>query len=186
MQNELFQELDGGANPTSPLQMIIREVNSFTAFNFYQKWHYLKDTEFLATIHYGAYFENICRGVISFGSPNAKRLRGFYNEFSQKGWFEIKRLAMDNTAPKNSESRFIAISIKKLKKTFKVKGIVTLADPSYGHKGTIYKASNFKYLGLTAQKDDYVLNGKKIQRGKVSGMGGQWIPRSRKHLFILV
>lgn len=185
MQNELFQELDGGASPTSPLQFFIRTVNHFTATNFYKKWHYLGDTDFISTINFGAYFDNICHGVISYGSPNAKKMKGYYDENSQDGWFEIKRLAMSDKAPKNSESRFIAISMRMLRKMFKVIGMVTLADSSVGHSGIIYKASGFKYLGLTDKKSDYVLNGKKVQRGKVSGLGGQWVARPQKHLFIM-
>ena len=50
-----------------------------------------------------------------------------------------------------------------------------------------FKASGFKYLGLTAYKTDYLLeNGTKLQRGKPTEYKGEWIPRSRKHLFIKV
>ena len=184
-EQSLFQETDGGSIPTSPLHMLIREVSFLTASNFYSKWHYLKQTDFVATVNYGSYFNDYLRGVISYGSPNAKKLKGYYDENSQYGWWEIKRLAMDDTAPRNSESRFIRISLKILRKKFPYKGTITLADSSVGHVGTIYKASGFKYLGLTAQKDDYVLNGRKVQRGKVSGTGGEWVRRPRKHLFIL-
>lgn len=185
MQNDLFQQVDGGAIPTSPLQLFVRQVNHETATNFYKKWHYLGDTDFISTINFGAYFDNICLGVISYGSPNAKKMKGFYDENSQDGWFEIKRLAMSDKAPRNSESRFIAVSMRLLRKIFKVVGMITLADSSVGHVGTIYKASGFKYLGLTAKKSDYVKDGKKIQRGKVSGMGGAWVDRPQKHLFVI-
>jgi len=164
--------------------MFIKETNFLTATNFYRKWHYLGKTDFLATVNYGAYFDGFLRGVISFGSPNAKRIKGIYDEKTQKGWWEIKRLAMDDTAPKCSESRFIAISIKLLQKKFFVKGIVTLADTKVGHTGTIYKASGFEYKGLTPPKCDFWVNGKIKQRGKSKGIKGEWIPRSQKHFFI--
>lgn len=184
-EQDLFPNLGSGSIPTSPLQLKVREVNFETAGNFYSKWHYLGDTDFIATINYGAFFENICHGAISYGSPNAKKMRGLYDENSQDGWFEIKRLAMTDDAPKNSESRFIRISLMLLRKTFGVVGLITLADSSVGHVGTIYKASGFSYRGLTAEKSDYILDGKKLQRGKVSGMGGVWVPRPRKHLFVM-
>jgi len=185
MQNELFQELNGGARPTSPLQFLIREVNHTTATNFYKKWHYLGEIDFIASVNYGAYFLNNIYGVISYGCPNAKKMRGLYDEKTQCGWWEIKRLAMDDNAPRNSESRFIRVSLKILRKFFIVRGLLTLADDGVGHVGTIYKASGFEYKGLSEIKSDYVLNGKKIQRGKVVGLGGEWIPRSRKHVFFL-
>lgn len=181
----LFQGGDGGAIPTSPLQLFVREVNNITATNFYRQWHYLGETQFISTINFGAFYDNYCRGVISFGAPNAKKMRGFYDENTQHGWWEIKRLAMDDACPKNSESRFIAVSIKLLLKIFRVRGLVTMADSSIGHRGIIYKATGFKYLGLTAKKADYLLKGKKIQRGKVRGLGGSWVDRPQKHLYVM-
>ena len=182
-----FQTTDGGSIPTSPLQLFAREVNRATANVFYRRWHYLGDTPFIAAIHYGAYYNGLCQGVISFGSPNAKKLKGYYDEYTQGGWWEIKRLAMRDACPKNSESRFIAVSLRLLRKTFTVKGIVTLADSAQKHTGVIYKASGFKYLGLTAYKTDYQLeNGKLLQRGKPTKYRGNWIPRARKHLYIKV
>ncbi len=180
-----FLSDEGGSIPTSPLQYHIRKVNSLTASNFYSRWHYLGNTDFISTVNYGAYFENICHGVISYGSPNAKKMKNYYDENTQKGWWEIKRLAMVDDAPKNSESRFIKVSRILLRKEFFVKGILTLADTSVNHTGIIYRASGFKYIGLTAQKSDYVLNGKKIQRGKVANLGGDWVERPRKHLFVM-
>lgn len=183
-EQDLFPSLGGGSIPTSPLQLFVRQVNFETACNFYYKWHYLGQTAFISTINYGAFFENICHGVISYGSPNAKKMAGYYDENTQDGWWEIKRLAMTDVAPHNSESRFIAISMKILKKSFSVVGVITLADTSVGHVGTIYRASGFNYLGLTDKKSDYLLNGKKVQRGAVVGLGGKWVDRPQKHLFI--
>ncbi len=182
----LFQEKDGGSIPTSPLQFFIRKISKKTAYQGYNKWHYLKDTLFISTIDFGAYYENELYGAISFGAPNAKKMQGYYTEKTQQGWWEIKRLAMSEKAPKNSESRFIAISIKMLRKIHKVLGIITLADSEMGHVGTIYKASGFNYVGMTAPKSDFLFNGKKIQRGKVKHLDGAWIKRSRKHLYIKI
>ena len=184
VEQSLFQVEDGGAIPTSTLQLRLKEINKLTASNFYKRWHYLGETDFISTINYGAYYDGWLVGVISYGSPNAKKMRGLYDENTQDGWWEIKRLAMTDDMPKNSESRFIAISTKLLRKSFKVVGMITLADDGVGHTGTIYRASGFEYKGLTAKKSDYVKDGKKVQRGKVSGTGGEWVDRSQKHLFV--
>lgn len=109
---------------------------------------------------------------------------GYFDRYTQDGWWEIKRLAMTDDCPKNSESRFIAISIKLLIKSHKVKGIVTLADDGVGHCGTIYKASGFDYLGLSSPKKDFYVDGKIQQRGKTKGVDGEWRDRSIKHKYI--
>jgi hypothetical protein len=186
VEQSLFQEEEGGAIPTSPLQLFIKPINKLTAEKFYKKWHYLGNTGFLSSINYGAYFEDQIVGTISYGSPNATEMAGYFDRYNQSGWWEIKRLAMTDDCPKNSESRFIAISIKLLRKDNIVKGIVTLADDGVGHKGTIYKASGFKYIGLSAPKKDFYINGKIQQRGKTKGIEGDWIDRSRKHKFVKI
>ena len=183
-QQPLFQTESGGAIPTSPLQLILKEVSKHTASCAYSRWHYLKDTEFISTINFVIYFQEILLGAISYGAPNAKKMKNLYNEKTQKGWWEIKRLALSEKCPNNSESRIIGISIMLLKKYFFVKGIITLADSSMGHQGIIYKATGFTYYGLTAPKSDYIVDGKKIQRGRVKGLQGHWVIRSQKHLFV--
>lgn len=185
VEQQAIQLDSGGAVPTSPLQLKIMPINSLTAMNFYKKWHYLKNQEFISQWDYGAYYDGVLQGAISFGPPSAlETIKGLFGSENQFGIFEIKRLAMNDACPKNSESRFIAMAIKLLKKTNIVKAIITYADTAMNHRGTIYKASGFTYKGLTAPKNDYWVNGKIQQRGTTSDKDGEWRPRSRKHLFI--
>jgi hypothetical protein len=126
----------------------------------------------------------VLEGAISYGPPNATDLKGCWTRHTQGQWWEIKRLVMSQKCPKNSESRFIAITMKMLRRMALVKGIVTYADDGQGHVGTIYKASGFEALGITDAKKDFWVNGKIQQRGKTKGLNGEWKPRSRKWLFI--
>ena len=180
---QLFQVEEGGAVPTSTHQLILRTVPTDQALNCYGRWHYLGRIKTIATLHYGVFFENRLVGCISMGSPNATEIKGFYDRNNQEGVWEIKRLALSPICPKNSESRVIAIAIRLVKK-LGAWLIVTYADDGIGHTGVIYKAAGFDYQGLTAQKNDFWVNGKIQQRGKTKGVDGVWKPRSRKHLFI--
>lgn len=180
----LFQVGDGGAIPTSPHQLEMVEITNKVAGVCYEKWHYLGKTEFLATHNFGVFVNGELMGCISYGAPNATELKGYFNRYTQNGWREIKRLALSDYLPKNSESRVIAVSIRLLKKIEKVAGIVTYADSGVGHCGTIYKASGFNYLGLTAPKKDFYVDGKIQQRGGTKGKVGEWKDRSRKQLFV--
>ena len=180
----LFQVEDGGSIPTSALQLYFRKISSRTAAKAYQLWHYLGDQEFISQINFGAYWEGKLEGAISYGPPNATDLAGYWDRNTQGGWWEIKRLVMSPLCPKNSESRFIAITIKLLCKIATVKGIITYADDGQGHQGTIYKASGFELIGMTSPKKDFWVNGKIQQRGKTKQVEGEWRDRSRKWLFI--
>ena len=186
VERSLFQAKDNGSIPISPLHLILKEIDNNLARYCYKKWHYLKAQKFISTINFGVFTNGNLWGCISYGAPNAKVLKGYWTPSTQEGWFEIKRFAVSDFLPKNSESRIIAISIKLLKKIFSIKGIVTYADNDYGHIGTIYKASGFKYLGLTGKKSDFYLENSDtpIQRGKIKHLKGQWKPRSQKHLFM--
>ena len=70
-------------------------------------------------------------------------------------------LVLIDDTPKNSESYFIAKSLKWLKKHTDVEVIVSYADPNYGHVGTVYQASNFVYLGKTSPGRVIMYKGKK-------------------------
>ena len=183
-EQSLFQVANGGSSPTSPLQLELMEISRSRAEQCYAKWHYLGDTKFISTFDVGVLFGGKLYGAISFGSPNAKIMDGLYTPETQNGWWEIKRLALSDDLPKNSESRVIAIAIKLIRKAREVKGIITYADDGVGHIGTIYKATGFKYMGLTAPKSDFFVRDKPIQRGPVAHLDGEWRTRSRKHLFV--
>ncbi len=182
----LFQMVDDGSIPISALQLRFHQIGNEAASIAYKEWHYLGETRFISTVNFGAYWENKLEGAISYGSPNATELEGYFGRHNQHGWWEIKRLAMSPVCPKNSESRFIGYTLKMLKKLFFVKGVVTYADDGVGHVGTIYKASGFKALGLTKPKKDFYVNNKIQQRGKTKNIEGEWRDRSRKYLFIKV
>ena len=180
----LFQVDDGGSQPTSALQLYFREISPITAAIAYKKWHYLGDQDFISQINFGAYHNQTLEGAISYGPPNATDLKGYWDRHTQGQWWEIKRLVMSPKCPKNSESRFIAITMKMLRKLALVRGVVTYADDGQGHVGTIYKAAGFQPLGLTDQKCAFWVDGKIQQRGKTKGVNGEWKPRSRKWLFV--
>ena len=182
-----FQFEDGGSIPTSPLQLILKRISKHEALECMKKWHYLGDKNFIASYNFGVFYTNILYGCISFGPPSAwETVYGIFKNKDQHDIFEIKRLALSNELPKNSESRVIAIAIKLLKRITKIKAIITYADSRVGHTGIIYRASGFKYLGLTVPKKDFWVDGKIQERGKTHGVAGEWKSRSRKHKFIKI
>lgn len=187
----LFQTGKGGSIPTSTHQLNLSIVSVKEAKLCYEQWHYLGKTGFMSTFNFGVFFNDELVGCISYGIPNAKNIRGLFASDTQKGWWEIKRFALSPICPKNSESRVIAVSVRLLRKATAVKGIVTYADSGYGHVGTIYKASGFRYVKLTDQKTDLFIDGKKVgKKGQYRRSIGkeieEWRPRSRKHLFVKV
>lgn len=88
-------------------------------------------------------------GVIVFALPP----RETNKRYSVAQSLELARLFIEDSAPKNSETWFIARAIRYIKRRFpKVELLVSYADPSVGHKGTIYKAANWILDGRTDSK----------------------------------
>lgn len=73
---------------------------------------------------------------------------------------DLRRFALEEDCPPNSESFFLAKTIKALGKKYKGLKVLTFADETQGHQGTIYQACNFKKIGETPPSKYVVWKGK--------------------------
>lgn len=166
----------------------IKEINKKMAYNFIQKYHYLKDAKFLSKYNYGLYIEQELVGCSTFSNPQGIQAMSswFGLPNSDQSIVELSRLCMmPNLNGSNATSFLLGNSIKMLK-TKNIKAVITLADDSR-HVGSIYQVCNFKYYGLTDKKTDfYAENGKVNPRGKTKDIPGVWLPRTRKHRYAFI
>ena len=132
------------------------------------------------------------QGVCIFtGLPVPEIAKGAFGleRNEQHGLFELSRLCIHPDTQQreyNITSWFVSKAIKRLRKETEVKAIISYADSDY-HSGTIYRACNFKYCGLSEPKKDfYFADGTKHSRGSVKGCDGEWKDRSRKHRYVMV
>ena len=176
----------------------IKEVSKKEAGTILLKYHYLKDISkgFKSGYNYGIFKDNILLGVIIFtGFPVPELSKGMLGleRNQQEGLFELSRLCLEPEIQKeehNLASWFVSRAIRQLRKDTKVKVILSYADADF-HNGTVYKACNFDYYGLSAPKKDFWIEQpdgtyKKHSRGKTKGVKGEWRPRSRKHRYLIV
>ena len=95
----------------------------------------------------------------------------------QEGLFELSRLCIRPDIQKeeyNITSWFVSKCIRRFRNDANVRAILIYAD-SDRHSGTIYRACNFDYFGLTDKKKDfYYADGTKHSRGSVKGKEGEW------------
>ena len=166
------------------------------------RFHYLKDISkgFKSGYNYGLYKKNAfsplniggVKGVCIFtGLPVPEIAQGAFGleRNEQQGLFELSRLCIHpdiQSGEYNITSWFVSRAIRQLRKDTKVKAIISYADSDF-HNGTIYRACNFKYCGLTdPKKDFYFADGTKHSRGKIKGAEGEWKERSRKHRYVMM
>ena len=70
----------------------------------------------------------------------------------------LARLWLSDSLPKNSESRVIGYVLRTLRREARWKLVLSYADPVAGHRGTIYRASGFVYLGQTEAESSFLLS----------------------------
>lgn len=100
---------------------------------------------------FGAWFGTELHGAALFGQTAMPTTWKRYAKHASE-LIELRRLVFIDSAPRNIESRFIAYCLRELRKLdSRLKRVLSYADPHFGHAGTIYKASNFRYLGTTAK-----------------------------------
>jgi len=180
----------------------IERVNKSEAAELLLQFHYLKDISktFKSGYNYGLYKNNnFCplniggiQGVCIFtGLPVPEIAKGAFGleRHEQQGLFELSRLCIHPTTQQseyNITSWFVSKAIRRLRKETSVRGIISYADSDH-HAGTIYRACNFRYCGLSEPKKDfYFADGTKHSRGSVRGSEGEWRDRSRKHRYVML
>jgi len=180
----------------------IDKVTKKQAEDLLLKYHYLKDISksFKSGYNYGLYKNNdFCplniggiQGICVFtGLPVPEIAKGAFGleRNEQQGLFELSRLCIDPSTQSceyNITSWFVSRAIRQFRKDTEVKAIISYADSIF-QTGTIYRACNFKYCGLTdSKKDFYYSDGTKHSRGKIKGAEGEWKDRSRKHRYVMI
>ena len=118
---------------------------------FVETWHYSGNVNGLRVSQCFALYngEELIGGMIygALGMANAWKK---YGE-SESEVVELRRLCCIDDTPKNTESFFIGRTLRWLRQNTDYKIVVSYADAHYGHEGTIYKASNFQHVGMTAK-----------------------------------
>ncbi len=119
--------------------------------DFVEKWHYSGNINGLRISYvFGLYYKHELIGAMLYGSLGMANTWKRYGQ-SESDVIELRRLCCIDDTPKCTESYFIGKTLRWLKKNTEHKIIVSYADAHYNHTGTIYRATNFKYEGLTAK-----------------------------------
>lgn len=127
----------------------IAEVKADDIKSFIEKWHYSGSIKGVSTQYcFGLYSNDVLIGAIIYGYP---AMPSVWKKYSNKkeSLLELRRLCCIDDTPKNTESYFIAKTLRWLKKNTEIKKIISYSDLTYGHEGVVYKASNFKKVGET-------------------------------------
>ena len=127
---------------------------------FIETWHYSKNINGVISDYcFKLIDEDNIIGAMIYGKIAMANVWKKYVK-NKEHLIELRRLCCIDNTPKNTESYFIGFTLRWLKKNTEIKTVISYADETYNHSGVIYKASNFKHLGMTNKGKGIVYNKK--------------------------
>lgn len=206
----VIQTKDSGSNPDDrsklkgfkmsiPSRYFVNTVESKLAQNVSMENHYLhrKAPCMQAFGLFDRQKDDTMVGILMFGvSASSTLLKGVCGPDEASNVIELTRLWIEDGTPKNTESYFIGQCLRHCCREI----IVSFADTSAGHKGTVYQATNWIYTGLSAKFKDPKHKGEfkdKHHTGWARDMSNQqirdkwgdlveFVERARKHRYIYI
>ena len=97
-------------------------------------------------------------GGVVIGKPRHEKK---YSGDGKINVVELRRMALLDACPKNTESYFLGKVHWWLKKNTDIERVISYSDLSVGHIGTIYRASGYKLIGETAKSKHVFWEGKR-------------------------
>lgn len=129
--------------------------------DFIEKWHYSHNINGLLSQYCFKLMDgDTMVGAMIYGGLGMANCWKKYAE-NKEDIIELRRLCCIDDTPKNTESYFIGKTLKWLLRNTSIKKVISYADNTYGHRGVIYQASNFKHLGKTAKGRVIMWKGKR-------------------------
>jgi hypothetical protein len=138
---------------------------------FLKRYHYLGDSLRPGVVCFAGVRRGEVMGVVCFGSPISivEQWRILRKENADKVR-ELTRFAVRDDAGKNFSSSLLAQALRKVSDDG-CWAVISYADESVGHIGTLYQAANAYYLGKRKGKHRYVfLTPKGEDRDLVKGL----------------
>lgn len=155
-------------------EFIVRPIDLQTARSLVEKYHYAKSATNTGVYTHGlfkkdeAFFDANCLGVAWWLPPTKNAAIATYPEGEWQKVLSLTRLVIVPEVPKNACSFLLSRSIRMIDEA-KWHCLVTYADTWRGHEGTIYKATNWEYMGLTKPSPVFVNDKGKMMGRKRGG-----------------
>ena len=140
---------DGGAIPTLALRhLVVSPISPYLAKPLIVQRHYLRSWPGGTKLVLGVFAQHRLMGALTLGAGPSNAFRLVHGA-TAKDCVTLSRFWLDDLLPPNSASRILGIALRALKKNTDLKFVLSYADPTAGHSGTIYRASGWSYVGLS-------------------------------------
>jgi hypothetical protein len=127
-------------------------------------------------IHLGVWVGGERLGVLQLGyALNPRRVEHIVANTAIDEYLELNRMWLSDQAPRNSESRALAYTVRWLRRALpRIRWIQSFADERCGGWGVVYQAANYAYVG-SHSCDFWTLDGETYHKVTVTAKraGGQ-------------
>lgn len=174
----------------------VRPVSLDVARPLVERYHYAAGAANTATYLHGlfpkgAFWESECVGIAWWIPPTKSAALATFPA-NWQGVLCLSRLAIKPEIPTNACTFLIARSRKMIDRNV-WPCLVTYADEWRGHKGAVYRADNWRYVGKTKPERVYQINGKMTARkagpktrthAEMLALGATCVGSFAKHKFV--
>lgn len=152
-----------------PADYDLRRITLAQAKDIILEHHYSHSAPSAATLCFGLFSKEALIGAAVF-RPAAWGVSKNLRPENPQSVLGLSRFVLVPNTPYNTASYFLSGCIRQIKQNPAFGILVTFADTWQGHNGCIYKASNWKFEGVTPPQEVWTLNGKLIgkRKGKTS------------------
>ena len=189
----------GGSSPTPALQdIVVRPVHHVVAKGVLGREHYLHSLPGGTKLAFGTFVGRRLLGVLTLGA-GPKLGHRLVDDAAPHHCLTLTRLWLSDELPSNSENRVIGVVLRSLKRNTSVKFLLSYADPSMGHLGTVYQATGWLYTGTAESTPLYDLGDGVLRHSRSlghafgsrsvkyltgQGLGVEVVPQGPKHRYV--
>lgn len=160
-----------------------------------EKWHYAQGAPNTSVSRTGLFRcgDPLALAGVAMWLPPTKNAGATVAGEDWRGVLSLTRLVVAPGVPTNGASFLLGAAMRDLDRD-RWPWLLTYADTALGHTGAIYRATNWRYLGLTKAGDTWVgpdgeqrgrkRGGKNLTVVEMRGLGFERRPSAPKHKFV--
>lgn len=154
------------------LGMRVEKVPSLVGRDFISEHHYSKGCHNRPSPCYGLFMDEKMVGALVFATPCSENVRSsVFGVDYKRHVTELHRLFVKDVTPKNTESWFISRCLKSLKRDKpEIWAVLSFADATEGHIGTVYQATNAWFCGMTSKATFYLDQEGRLRHPRQNGV----------------
>lgn len=174
----------------------VRPVELSIVSGMVEKYHYAKRCSTWHVYSFGLFLKrdpNVW-GVTQWLPPSRLAVDKF-NQGAYKTTLILSRMVLHPLVPRNGASFLLGASVRQIAEAGRFDCLITYADTWQGHDGTVYKASNWNYEGMSDPTQvwldgDGILtsayrNGRKRTKSQMIADGNRLLGYYPKHIYTL-